>query len=275
MCVICKSSVSYNIQVKDSFSYKTWPLSKRKKIESESGRSRKKKSEEREKTKEEREYRCGKCDKVFASVGEIKKHETVYHEKPHNPCLDCGESFSCKPSLNKRHAQVHTGERAFVCLVCGKGSQEPPGPTHQPGEVFMWCVSQGVQPALCLGRPLHHSPIWQKVFVPVLWPHFQDIQARCLSCTGCTSQGQFLCDVCAAQHMTSANLRTHLKKHRQAVELPYAFTCHICEESFRELRVYQHTSLWCIIQIWTKEEQTTVSMGQRKPKEKCHQRKDE
>ena len=67
----------------------------------------------------DKKYECKYCRKRFCSLPEMRSHE-ITHEEPQFKCSFCGKMVKNMSTL-VFHEREHTGERPFVCDVCGKG----------------------------------------------------------------------------------------------------------------------------------------------------------
>ncbi|CAF4688133.1 unnamed protein product [Rotaria sp. Silwood1] len=62
-------------------------------------------------------HQCSYCNKSFANMALLLKHEQIHVELMPFRCSFCGKGFKHRRSLN-RHSKLHTGERKFKCTLC-------------------------------------------------------------------------------------------------------------------------------------------------------------
>lgn len=76
-----------------------------------------------DKKSKEDEFKCKKCNRVFATKQSKVRHMERWHPSPamniELPCPDCDKTFGCLSNLNYHKKAVHSNS-IFTCDKCGK-----------------------------------------------------------------------------------------------------------------------------------------------------------
>ncbi|XP_048486896.1 histone-lysine N-methyltransferase PRDM9 [Plutella xylostella] len=64
--------------------------------------------------------RCAECDRTFAHLNSLRRHQRAHSGEKNHLCNVCGKALSSREHL-KFHIRIHTGYKPNVCKTCGKG----------------------------------------------------------------------------------------------------------------------------------------------------------
>ena len=98
-------------------------------------------------------FNCKHCGRRFGRLPHARLHEKT-HEDPQFQCKFCAKLVRSKEKL-VAHERFHTGERPFVCNVCGNGYVSKPALSqhkefmhddakrqHMQNRQKIWCLKQ-------------------------------------------------------------------------------------------------------------------------------------
>ncbi|KAK3878555.1 hypothetical protein Pcinc_016828 [Petrolisthes cinctipes] len=158
-----------------------------------------------------RRYRCPQCTYQAPTKEYLKRHMRVHTNERQYVCPHCGKGLKTAESY-RNHLVIHTGEGRFVCPVCHKaynhkGAYHDHLRTHRPRRDYA-CDYCGAA-----------FKAYKQVAQHIRAVHLND--------------KRFVCDVCGSRHMTSFNLKGHMKKHGDLSSVPYSHVCPACHTEFR------------------------------------------
>ncbi|XP_007441784.1 zinc finger protein 436-like isoform X1 [Python bivittatus] len=164
-----------------------------------------------------RSSKCLVCGESFSCKSSLNAHLKTHKEDKPFKCSNCGKSFSQKKGLI-RHERIHTGEKPYTCLECGKSFRQSAALiTHQR-------IHTGEKPYTCLECG---KSFCQKT---TLVRH-QRIH---------TGEKPYACMECGKSFSHRSQLTSHLRVHTG--EKPYK--CLECGKSFSQntnLTLHQRT----------------------------------
>nr|XP_027207025.1 uncharacterized protein LOC113800449 isoform X3 [Penaeus vannamei] len=158
-----------------------------------------------------RRYQCDKCDYEGPRLYHLKRHMKVHSDERQFVCQDCGKGLKTIQAY-RNHRVLHTNVGRFTCHVCNKAFNQK---SLYEDHVRSHQVERNFECTYCDAT----FKTYKHVACHIRAVHLND--------------KRFICDVCGAQHMTGANLKTHMKKHKDLSSLPYAYHCTSCEAAFR------------------------------------------
>ena len=74
---------------------------------------------EADKLNDGKRFQCKKCDKAFAHMPSLSRHQNIHKKENPYTCNTCSKACSNKSDL-KKHEIIHTGERPYKCKSCLK-----------------------------------------------------------------------------------------------------------------------------------------------------------
>uniref|UniRef100_A0A1B6L7M2 Protein krueppel n=1 Tax=Graphocephala atropunctata TaxID=36148 RepID=A0A1B6L7M2_9HEMI len=148
---------------------------------------------------------CSACNKAFATVADLQRHQLIHRQEPPYPCDYCDQEFEEK-TLLKAHWRIHAKNKPHMCLTCGEAYLE------RTDLVKHFAVHDVIKP--------YHCPGCGKAFA-----YKSDLRKHAIIHTGARP---FKCPVCSKTFTRSTNLNKHARVH--SGRRPYP--CDHCDKMF-------------------------------------------
>lgn len=148
-------------------------------------------------------YMCKYCGMQFVHRGDMDTHAVLHEdEKPPLTCGVCGKTYNTRSKL-QRHVRVHSGERPFPCLICGK---KFPRSDHVKQHMKVHMKLHG-------SKILSTFPTSQKSYCRLCGVKFEqkgDLQEHLLT----HGYGKLIsCTLCGEVYKSSEELKAHRMTH--------------------------------------------------------------
>ena len=225
-------------------------------------------------------FKCTPCGKAFSNKVILKRHTAINHEQSDyysndNKCPQCGKIYKQREYLLKHIRYIHKNSEAgkWICEICKKEfSQYGPLSVHRKNH-----YETNVDCAVCKktfanGLTLRdhiqrvHSKNFKKCPVCHKETTYFDYNShvkkhsnkkaihKCIFCDYTTdikgnlkihiskrhlrenSDEKFACSECDYQGNTETSLTRHIKSNHPKED----FSCHLCTETFKKLKVLRH-----------------------------------
>ncbi|KAI5741026.1 hypothetical protein M8J76_009682 [Diaphorina citri] len=150
-------------------------------------------------------HTCKQCDKVFPNEKRLENHVKRVHETvPELQCPHCGRFFSERSNF-KRHLTIHTGERKYVCELCGASFNQ-------------WS-------SLYTHKFSHTNT---KYNCSLCTKSFNTPKSLAVHLKSHLDTNVYVCDTCGKQFSSRVVWRGHIKIHSTSRD----YICHLCNAGF-------------------------------------------
>ncbi|XP_053698455.1 transcription factor grauzone-like [Sabethes cyaneus] len=187
---------------------------------------------------EQRDFKCEKCPKAFATQGDLVLH-TNYHiamENKEYQCEQCKKCFGNNSLLKSHVRNAHASHFEFVCDTCAKGFNQRSlfvkhlqehNPTKEPVERSQcpYCAQWMKKTYLNKHIQRHSSPITR---CDICGKESPNVFAHRSHVRFAHSEAKFLCTICGKAFRRALNLKEHLASHSGAM----LYTCPHCPKTF-------------------------------------------
>lgn len=170
-----------------------------------------------EQTPSKKSHTCHICQKNFASLEKLNKHQQTHTGSSPFKCEHCKKSFTSKFKL-VRHALIHSDRKPFSCSVCERTFHRKDHlknhiKVHSPQKEVYTCKKEGC-------KKQYTSLLSYKKHLAV----------------HAAEEGNLICQICSSSFETKEEILYHLKIHAgsRTVKNPNEkkFTCEHCDRRF-------------------------------------------